>query len=1094
MADTYIAKLGYRVDTKELKKGDKALEDLTKSGKGAEKGIKSLSTEAKAAGIVIAGTTTAITAATAAIGAYVYSLGDAERQLRASALMANLSTGDFEKLTYVYKQFGVTVDQASDIFKDSREKIGQWLTDQTGGFEDFGNVMGMTTEQLTTYAKEVEGLTGQQLLQRLVSDMEDAGVSASQMSFALEGLASEATRMIPALSDNGKAVRALERDYDAFNAALALDEKEIENYSKLNQEFDLLFDTIGNRATKVMAPFAKILSEMARDVTEMISGGSLESQLTAASGNVESIDKKLISLNQTLKKQQSTDKSSLGSAYAFKALNDQIDKTKSQIDELTKSRSEYADEMERLQKLIDSTKKASVNNGSIATDGLFDFNSFDADRFAPTLGSLGDEWMSNGIFASESVSQRDDYDRWLDSVVESTVTASEKIQKEIKKIQDAVKSGNLDKATGDLAIANLESQLPNPFESFTKGAIDALAAVQSLSEQGSKEWKELGAAINSVTAGMDIAAAIGSSSIGNITGAITSGFAAIESISSIFGEIETSFQQRQEEQGRNQWGEYSESINNSVEITANATEKLVGINTNMLKAMQKVQSGILSASGIISKGNVTPTATPGDVIQGGFGMDALTSLDSGVTIGSGIGSIAGAFLGPLGSILGGVLGGAIGGLLGGSSKVSDEGIQIVGGAITDLIEETVVQGYQEVKSKKWKWSSTKTNTAFTDLGDEVGNQFSLVFGSIVDAVGTAAETLGLSTSEINAALEAFEVETTKISTMGLSLDEQTEAINNYFSDVFNDLSISVVPFLDKFQKTGEELGETLARLATEVSIFDILIQDLGVSMSTKELNPEAFATAADNLATLTGGVESFAEKTGSFINNFADDATKISIYEDALNESLSDVGLSLPETSEAMWDLMRSLDASTKAGQEQIATLLNIQETAAEYYKLLDKENKEREKQADSYRGFIDSMYDVSDAVAQMSLDAALAAARMGDFSLAEDLNLNSVSPSKQDFSTMLEYELARAETAAKIEELARLTESNIPFDEQQLDTLKQIEENTNIQTDNTMQIKAMSNQIFELTSIQEGQARHIADSNALLQQMVIDGIPVRVE
>ena len=86
-----------------------------------------------------------------------------------------------------------------------------------------------------------------------------------------------------------------------------------------------------------------------------------------------------------------------------------------------------------------------------------------------------------------------------------------------------------------------------------------------------------------------------------------------------------------------------------------------------------------------------------------------------------------------------------------------------------------------------------------------------------------------------------------------------------------------------------------------------------------------------------------------------------------------------------MWDLMASLDASTEEGQKQIATLLNVQDTAAEYYKLL-------EQSSSAYRDAIDSMYDVSDAVAQMSLDAALAAARMGDFSLADSLDLNSVS------------------------------------------------------------------------------------------------------
>ena len=58
----------------------------------------------------------------------------------------------------------------------------------------------------------------------------------------------------------------------------------------------------------------------------------------------------------------------------------------------------------------------------------------------------------------------------------------------------------------------------------------------------------------------------------------------------------------------------------------------------------------------------------------------------------------------------------------------------------------------------------------------------------------------------------------------------------------------------------------MGRVATEVAVFDVLVRDLGVSMSSQDLDPQAYAEAADNLTMLTGGVEEFANKTSSFIN------------------------------------------------------------------------------------------------------------------------------------------------------------------------------------------------------------------------------------
>ena len=45
----------------------------------------------------------------------------------------------------------------------------------------------------------------------------------------------------------------------------------------------------------------------------------------------------------------------------------------------------------------------------------------------------------------------------------------------------------------------------------------------------------------------------------------------------------------------------------------------------------------------------------------------------------------------------------------------------------------------------------------------------------------------------------------------------------------------------------------------------------------------------------------------------------------------------MPETKDAMWELMQTLDAGTEIGRSQIATLLEVTSTSDAYYKSLEK-------------------------------------------------------------------------------------------------------------------------------------------------------------
>jgi hypothetical protein len=348
---------------------------------------------------------------------------------------------------------------------------------------------------------------------------------------------------------------------------------------------------------------------------------------------------------------------------------------------------------------------------------------------------------------------------------------------------------------------------------------------------------------------------------------------------------------------------------------------------------------------------------------------------------------------------------------------------------------------------------------------------------------------------------------------GLGIEEQQAEIEAVFSKIFDDLAGDVIPFASDFQKAGEGLGETLTRLATEVSIAEFAVKNLGVELGDKLANPQMFTEISDNLANLTGGIESFAEKTSSFVDDFAPKSVQFEMYSDALTEQLSAVGLALPASTDAFYQLMTTLDGTTVAGQEQIATLLNSQEVAGKYYDMVDDYTSKLTGLSDSLRAAVDNMYGISAASAQVSLDAALAAAKVGDFSKALELDSGAYQLDKSDFSTLAEFNIAQAQSANKLLELANLTggESNVQdltlaANNEQVVLLSSINDNissayvpqqTQVQNNDSIiiELRAVNKRIIELTeennNLMRNQNKLQADSADSLDRIVNVGVEI---
>lgn len=122
--------------------------------------------------------------------------------MRSAAQIAGEGFEEFQRQAHGAKSVGIEFDKLGDIFKDVRERVGDFVA--TGGgpmadfFENIGPKVGITADAF-------KGLSGKDGLQLYYDSLVKAGVSSEEMSFYLEAMASDTTALIPLLKDGGKA-------------------------------------------------------------------------------------------------------------------------------------------------------------------------------------------------------------------------------------------------------------------------------------------------------------------------------------------------------------------------------------------------------------------------------------------------------------------------------------------------------------------------------------------------------------------------------------------------------------------------------------------------------------------------------------------------------------------------------------------------------------------------------------------------------------------------------------------------------------------------------------------------------------------------
>ena len=164
--------------------------------------------------------TAAATALAGAVVAMTRSTVAAANEIDQLSQVANANPEVFQRWSAASATVGIEQEKLADILKDVNDRVGDFL--QTGGgpmadfFENIAPRVGVTADQFAR-------LFGPEALQLYVDSLERAGVSQQEMTFYLEAMASDTTRLIPLLRNGGAEMTRLGAQAQALGAVLDAD-------------------------------------------------------------------------------------------------------------------------------------------------------------------------------------------------------------------------------------------------------------------------------------------------------------------------------------------------------------------------------------------------------------------------------------------------------------------------------------------------------------------------------------------------------------------------------------------------------------------------------------------------------------------------------------------------------------------------------------------------------------------------------------------------------------------------------------------------------------------------------------------------------
>lgn len=211
----------------------------------------------------------ALAAASAGMIALTRSTAQAANEITILAQVANTTPAIMQRWAAGSATVGIEQDKLADILKDVNDRVGDFLS--TGGgpmadfFENIAPKVGVTADQFAR-------LSGPEALQLYVDSLEKAGLNQQEMTFYLEAMASDATRLIPLLRNGGEEMNRFGDRAEALG--FVLDQRATQALQKAQIALIGAQQAITGVANQLASALAPAVEAMANAFTNLMMAGN----------------------------------------------------------------------------------------------------------------------------------------------------------------------------------------------------------------------------------------------------------------------------------------------------------------------------------------------------------------------------------------------------------------------------------------------------------------------------------------------------------------------------------------------------------------------------------------------------------------------------------------------------------------------------------------------------------------------------------------------------------------------------------------------------------------------------------------------------
>jgi hypothetical protein len=937
---------------KAIKATDDALGKLNKQTKQTAKESKTLkssfsgvATKAGAVGAAIAG-------ATAIAGSLAALLRtDVIKELKATSDAFGVSVESLSSWSYAARSVGLETDKIGDIFKDTSDKIGDFIATGGGEAKDLFDNLNLSLDEL-------RGLKPDEQLLAIADGLDQVGTNGEKI-FYLESLADEASRLLPLLADGAKGLRELQREAEILG--VTLDDVDAAMVNEAARSFQTLGGAAEGFANQLTIQLSAAFDGMSDDIINVVDdwGGMEEAVGDLVDGTVRGVAFIMDSLHAfqiTLKTVEQGWEILGGTAAEFlSGLEDgiatvinytlqpfiyAIGEIGQVVAAVASGFGEFLGETgEGLQDLGDrifetTQELRDFKVGGDDVKGVLDTMKGAADETGRELDEMrnstpGDDFVKDFKNAQEETRKQAEeaveLKKATEEATEATDKASTAIETQTGKLEEVSKATKEQTEESNVYADAWEKAVERIDEAFANGWLDliegnATNVFDSILSGFKQMLAEMAhqAITKPIMLNIQQAFGMGGGSGGGIGSLFGGGGAGGGSGGGFFSNVSSFFGGNSVGQGFADFGGYLGSE--------------FGLYTN--------QYGGTLFNNAAGSSNLAYGAA--GALGGLFGSTAGNNGGIGGSLGATIGMAA---AGPIGAAIGAVLGGAAGSLFGGSWESYENGIDLS----YDYSDGLYVQNYVKKKKDRGLWRGNDYKTEY-DYNDELTKGLDAIMSGVVYDIETAADRLDIDSitrvrstlenedpndlfggdpnaeARFKALLKETEVSyqvglseflenysfSAQLDLSGLEEEEALTKVNDYLLGQADSLVETVFgDTITEFQNEGELLVDTLGRVMAQLNLVDqgftsinLSLEQLAASAGVSEL---AFS---DDLVQEAGGTDRLtALMQGYQANFFTEEELLTRTLEDVAAQVkgvLGDLGLSYGDDFRAAFEAASS--------------------------------------------------------------------------------------------------------------------------------------------------------------------------------------------